>query len=94
MEFGIRSAPTSPGFDIGELFPKQAKIADKFSIVRSLAHGTGGHFAGGHRMLTSKAMGVTGANKIGKFPSIGSVLTREIGAKRPGNAGIHQCPGC
>src|SRR5437763_6484035 len=37
------------GFDISELFPKQAQITDKFSIVRSLHHDTGDHFAGGHR---------------------------------------------
>src|SRR5205085_8697658 len=27
-----------PGFDVTELYPKQAKVADKFSIVRSLHH--------------------------------------------------------
>src|SRR5229473_3570618 len=43
-----------PGFDISELFPKQAQVTDKFSIVRSLHHDTGDHFAGGHRMLTAK----------------------------------------
>src|SRR3982751_167606 len=30
-----------PGFDITELFPRQAKIADKFSVIRSLHHDTG-----------------------------------------------------
>src|SRR6266852_5396032 len=29
-----------PGFDVTELFPKQAKVTDKFSIVRSLHHDT------------------------------------------------------
>ena len=57
-----------PGFDITELFPKQAKVTDKFSMVRSLHHDTGDHFAGGHRMLTAKDMGVSGANNTGKFP--------------------------
>src|SRR5262249_20395552 len=37
-----------PGFDVTELFPRQAKVTDKFSIVRSLHHNTGDHFAGGH----------------------------------------------
>jgi len=61
-----RPIPTNvPGFDISELFPKQAKVADKFSIVRSLHHDTGDHLAGGHRMLTTKNMGVSGANKYG-----------------------------
>ncbi len=73
-----------PGFEISELFPKQAQIADKFSIVRSLYHGTGDHFAGGHRMLTSKELGVNGANQSGRFPSIGSIIARERGANRRG----------
>src|SRR5262245_45850958 len=51
-----------PGFDITELYPKQAQVTDKFSMVRSLHHDTGDHFAGGHRMLTTKDMGVSGAN--------------------------------
>src|SRR5262245_21154797 len=36
-----------PGMDIGELFPKQATVADKFSLVRSLHHDSGDHFTGG-----------------------------------------------
>jgi len=72
------------GFEITELFPRQAKHADKFSIVRSLHHDTGDHFAGGHRMLTAKNMGVSGANNKGKFPSIGSIITRELGSRQRG----------
>lgn len=73
-----------PGFDITELYPKQAKITDKFSIVRSLHHDTGDHFAGGHRMLTAKDMGVSGANNEGKFPGIGAIVARELGSRKPG----------
>jgi hypothetical protein len=73
-----------PGFDITEMFPKQAQVTDKFSIVRSLHHDTGDHFAGGHRMLTTKDMGVSGANNTPKFPGIGSFVAREVGARRRG----------
>ncbi|MBA63327.1 MAG: hypothetical protein CMJ76_13300 [Planctomycetaceae bacterium] len=66
-----------PGFDVTELYPKQAQQTDKFSIVRSLHHGTGDHFAGAHRMLTTKNMGVSGANNIGKFPGIGAVVSQQ-----------------
>src|SRR5271165_2255346 len=51
-----------PGFDITELFPRQARLTNLFSMVRSLHHDTGDHFAGGHRMLTAKDLGVSGAN--------------------------------
>ena len=73
-----------PGFDVTELYPKQAKITDKFSIVRSLHHDTGDHFAGGHRMLTTKDMGVSGVNNTPRFPGIGAIATREVGARRAG----------
>ena len=73
-----------PGFDITQLFPKQARITDKFSMVRSLHHDTGDHFAGGHRMLTTKDMGVSGANTPQKFPGIGAIVSRELGPRRRG----------
>ncbi|MGL4420343.1 MAG: DUF1501 domain-containing protein, partial [Gemmataceae bacterium] len=73
-----------PGFQITELFPKQAKQTDKFSIVRSLHHNTGDHFAAAHRMLTTKEMGVSGAATPGKFPFIGALASRELGPRKPG----------
>jgi hypothetical protein len=73
-----------PGFEISELFPKQAKVADKFSIVRSLHHDTGDHFAGGHRMLTARAGRVSGAKTDGEYPSIGSIVAKLRGPNQPG----------
>ena len=81
-----------PGFDITELFPRQAQVTDKFSIVRSLHHDTGDHFAGGHRMLTAKDMGVSGANTAQKFPGIGAIVNREVGARRTGMPGYVGVP--
>lgn len=76
--------PTNvPGFEISELFPRQAKVADKFSIVRSLHHGTGDHFAGGHIMLTTRP-GASGADQAGKYPSIGSIVAKTAGPRRAG----------
>jgi len=71
------------GMQISELFPKQARIADKFSIVRSIWHNDGDHFGGAHRMLTGRP-GATGANTMGRYPSIGSIATKVTGARRPG----------
>lgn len=73
-----------PGIDISPLFPRQARCTDKFSIVRSLHHNTGDHFAGGHRMLTAKDMGVSGANNSQRFPGIGAIVSRELGPRRQG----------
>jgi len=72
-----------PGIEITELFPLQAKIADKFSIVRSLHHNSGDHFTGGHWMLTGRG-GVSGAANAGKYPFFGSAATKMLGARKPG----------
>jgi hypothetical protein len=72
-----------PGMEISELFPRQAKIADKFSLVRSLHHDTGDHFAGGHQMLTSRG-GATGLDTTGRYPSIGSIVAKVCGPRRDG----------
>ena len=72
-----------PGFDITEMFPKQAKVADKFSVIRSLYHNTGDHFTGGHFMLTGRG-GVSGADNHGRFPFVGSIATKLTGPRRTG----------
>ena len=72
-----------PGIEITELFPLQAKIADKFSIVRSLHHDDGDHFGGAHRMLTGRG-GANGANQDPKYPGIGSIVARTCGPRKPG----------
>ncbi len=73
-----------PGFDVTELFPKQAGVTHLFSMVRSLHHDTGDHFAGGHRMLTAKDLGVSGASNGQRFPGIGAIAARELGPRRRG----------
>ena len=76
--------PTNlPGFGISPLFPRQAKIADKFSIIRSLHHNQGDHFTAGHYMLTGRG-GVSGANSAQRSPFIGSCAVKVTGARQPG----------
>jgi hypothetical protein len=79
-----RPIPTNvPGMEITELFPLQAKVADKFSIVRSLHHNNGDHFTGGHIMLTGRG-GVSGLDNAPKSPFVGSMATAITGPRRPG----------
>jgi hypothetical protein len=76
-----RPIPTNvAGMRISELFPLQAKQADKFSIVRSLYHNDGDHFGGAHRMLTGRG-GANGGDTMGKYPSIGSIVAATAGAR-------------
>lgn len=72
-----------PGMEMTSLFPQQAKVADKFSIVRSVHHDAGDHFTGAHWMLTGRG-GVSGAMKDGKYPSVGSIATKLVGPRKEG----------
>jgi hypothetical protein len=72
------------GIEITELFPLQAKCADKFSIVRSLYHDSGDHFTGGHWMLAGRNAGVNGGATAGKHPFFGSIATKVTGPRRAG----------
>ncbi len=82
-----------PGIDITEMFPRQAKVADKFSIVRSFHHDQGDHFTGAHHMLTGRG-GASGSDTKGKFPSIGSIATMVTGARRRGMPAYVGIPIC
>lgn len=74
----------APGVSISEMFPLQAKVADRFSVIRSIHHDNGDHFTGGHCMLTGRAAGVSGGQKAGKYPGIGAIATKVVGSRQPG----------
>lgn len=70
-----------PGIEISPLFPRQAKIAETFSIVRSLHHGHGGHFQAAHLMLTTRQM--TSGGREASYPSVGAIATKVCGSRDP-----------
>jgi len=74
-------ATNVPGLDICEHFPRQAKIADKFSIVRSLHHNMSSHSDGGITVLTGKAPLVADPTSQSKsnHPDLGSVASKMLG---------------
>jgi uncharacterized protein (DUF1501 family) len=79
-----RHIPTNvPGMDVTEMFPLHAKVADKFSLIRSMHHDTGDHFTGGHWMLTGRGE-VSGANTPQRYPFFGSIVTKQTGPRQPG----------
>lgn len=70
--------PTNvPGLDICELFPLQAAMADRFSLVRSLHHDVGIHSDGGIVALTGKRPTVLDPTSQSKseHPDFGSVAS-------------------
>ncbi len=74
-----------PGTQISQLLPLCAKVADKFTILRSHSHNDNAHQTGRHWVLTGyppnfadgQAKGVP-FNEL--YPSIGSILSRELGS--------------
>lgn len=76
--------PTNvPGIEVSPLFPRQARRADLYSVIRSLHHDQGDHFTAGHYMLTGVG-GASGAESTQKHPFVGSVASKLAGARRPG----------
>jgi hypothetical protein len=76
-------ATVLPGVQVSELLPRHARILDKVSLIRSVHHSTGDHFAAAHWMLTGY-FGATTRNMAPQYPSAGSVIARVKGPRRPG----------
>jgi hypothetical protein len=79
-------ATNVPGMDICELFPLQAKHADKFSLVRSLNHDIGIHSDGGIIVLTGKRPSVLDPTSQSKseHPDLGSITSKLRGIDERG----------
>ena len=78
-------ATSVPGLQVGELMHRSAKIADKYTLIRSHSHRDNGHQTGFHWVMTGypPAFGDGGARGMPYnefYPSIGSIVSREIGA--------------
>ncbi len=71
------------GILLSELLVKHAKQMDKVSILRSVHHDNGDHFAAGHWMLTGYH-GSNAADMDPQFPSVGAIVSRVQGANRSG----------
>ena len=80
--FGIAKTRT-PGVFVSDLMPGVADRFAKLSVVRSLHHDNGDHFAAAHWMTTGR-FGSTSISQAQKFPSVGSYVARVKGANKPG----------
>ncbi len=69
-----------PGTHIGGLFPRLAKLADKYSIIRSFAHTAADHAAATHWLATGHDHPPAGNGAVPISPSLGSVLSKYRGA--------------
>jgi len=67
-----------PGLEICELFPRMAKMADRFAFLRTLVGSNGGHSS--FQCVTGR---FRGRQPAGGWPSIGSTLAKLQGAADP-----------
>lgn len=94
----FRPIPTAvPGLDVCELFPRQAALGDRISLVRSMAHAMSSHNDGSIEMLTGKTPTVADPTSTAKseHPDFGMVASRMLGASSAGlprYVGIPQQP--
>jgi hypothetical protein len=65
------------GMEITELLPTLAKIADKFTLLRSLHHERAEHSGGTHRFLTGYASVKANLNDS-EYPDVGSVVAKQL----------------
>jgi len=75
-----------PGTFIGEHLPNCAKVANKYTILRSHSHNDNGHTTGYHYVLTGyRADFADGTNSRKPnnvlYPSLGSIVSRELGQR-------------
>jgi len=72
-----------PGVELGGVFPRLAKHADKLAIVRSFAHRNSGHGGGTHWVMTGYDYPPADNNMPAIKPGLGSILARHRGPNSP-----------
>jgi hypothetical protein len=73
------------GLDVCELLPEHARLADKYTLLRSLAHDQADHGFGTRRFLTGYADDMPGSNNgPSYYPSLECGVNRALGVSRDG----------
>src|SRR5262249_30321063 len=80
----VGATPTNvPGVELGGLFTKMARVADKMAFVRSFAHRNSGHGGGTHWVMTGYDYPPADNGQAPIKPGLGSLIGRHRGAKHP-----------
>src|SRR5206468_6280400 len=72
-----------PGVEIGGVFPKIARVADKMAFVRSFAHNNSGHGGGTHWVMTGYDYPPADQGMGQIKPGLGAILARQRGPNNP-----------
>jgi uncharacterized protein (DUF1501 family) len=73
-------ATNVPGMRIHEWWPRMARVADKYAIIRSIHHGEPGHTLGDHWMQTGYAPN-RADEKDQRAPFFGTVIVKLLGSR-------------
>jgi hypothetical protein len=65
-----------PGLDVCELLPLHAKVADRFSVIRSISHPYIQHGGGAQQMLTGRPPVRPDGDAMNFYPAVGSVVSK------------------
>jgi hypothetical protein len=66
---------TVPGLDVCELLPRHAKIAHKYTLIRSVAHNFADHGGGHKRFLTGRDP-LSPVGFVNDYPMVGSMVAK------------------
>ena len=66
-----------PGIDVCELLPLHAKIADKFTLIRSIHHEFADH-GGGHKRLMTGRVPATPTGTVNDAPAVSSIIKKML----------------
>jgi len=75
------------GIEVCELFPRHAKIADKFNLIRSVHHDFADH-GGGHKRFLTGRIPATPVGTVNDAPAASSIILQKL--PRPAN-GMPTC---
>ena len=71
----------APGMDLCEYLPFHAKVADKFVLIRSIAHGFANHAAGAGRFLSGYNPRRL-LDPLAQYPCLGPVVSKMLEGRR------------
>ncbi len=75
------------GIDLCEHLPKHARVADKFTLIRSCCHDQANHFEGHARFLSGYGQFKPGGSES-YYPQVGAVVNRVLSEQRDGLAAV------
>ncbi|MBP85490.1 MAG: hypothetical protein CMJ64_02045 [Planctomycetaceae bacterium] len=71
----------APGMSVCEYLPMHAKVADKFNLIRSIAHGFANHAGGAGRFLSGYNP-LRPLDPLAQYPCLGPVVSKMLEGRR------------